>query len=97
MSGVAGGFIALVAVIRLHQMWAEIWLVTDIGLPVTRLGIARTDIVHSRTDAVHAGPWVARYVPVSLLARLLFGLGTMRCVMSPDGELAPLASGRFTL
>lgn len=91
VSGVASGFVALVAVFRLHQMWAGLWLVTDMGLLATRLGIARAYIVRSRKDAVHPGPWAARYVPVSLLACLLFGLGTMGCIMSPDGELASLA------
>jgi PAS domain-containing protein len=91
MSGLASGFIALVAVIRLRQMWPALWLATDIGLLLTRLGIARAYIVRSRTDAVHPGPWAARYVPVSLLACLLFGLGTMGCILSHDGELASLA------
>ncbi|WP_181448480.1 sensor domain-containing diguanylate cyclase [Paraburkholderia phytofirmans] len=91
MSGGASGFIALVAVIRLHQTWAELWLATDIGLLVTRVGIARAYIVRSRTDAVHPGPWAVRYVPASLLACLLFGLGTMGCIMSHDSELASLA------
>jgi hypothetical protein len=91
MSGGASSFIALVAVIRLHQAWAALWLVTDIGLLLTRLGIARAYIVRSRTDAVHPGPWAVRYVPPSLLACLLFGLGTMGCILSHDGELTALA------
>ncbi|SOE53795.1 diguanylate cyclase (GGDEF) domain-containing protein [Burkholderia sp. OK233] len=91
MSGVASAFVALVAVIRLQQMWAGLWLVTDIGLLVTRLGIARAYVVRSRTDAVHPGPWAARYAPVSLMASLLFGLGTIGCIMSRDGELTSVA------
>ncbi|MFM0456125.1 diguanylate cyclase [Paraburkholderia nemoris] len=91
MSGVASGFIALVAVIRLHQLWPELWLVTDVGLLVARLGITHAYVVRSRTDAVHPGPWAVRYVPVSLLACLLFGLGTMGCILSHDGELTALA------
>lgn len=91
MSGIASSFVALVAIVRLHQMWAALWLVTDIGLLGARLGIARAYVVRSRTGAVHPGPWAARYVPVSLLACLLFGLGTMACIMSPDTELASLA------
>ncbi|MFM0430398.1 diguanylate cyclase [Paraburkholderia aspalathi] len=91
MSGVASGFIALIAVIRLHQTWTELWLVTDIGLLLTRLGIARAYIMRSRTGAVHPGPWAVRYVPPSLMACLLFGLGTMGCILSHDGELAALA------
>jgi diguanylate cyclase (GGDEF) domain len=91
MSGVASSFVALVAIVSLHQMWAALWLVTDIGLLAARLVIAHAYVVRSRTGAVHPGPWAARYAPVSLLACLLFGLGTMACVMSPDAELASLA------
>ena len=64
---------------------------TDIGLLVARLGIVCAEIVRSRMATVHPRRWAARYVPASLLACLLFGLGTMRCIMSPDSELASLA------
>jgi diguanylate cyclase (GGDEF)-like protein/PAS domain S-box-containing protein len=91
LSGVSSAFVALVALVRLHQMWAALWLVTDICLLAARLSIAHAYVVRGRTDAVHPGPWAARYAPVSLLACLLFGIGTMACVMSPDAELASLA------
>lgn len=91
MSGVASAFVALVALVRLHQMWAALWLVADIGFLAVRLGIVHAYVVRSRADSVHPGLWAARYAPVSLLACLLFGVGTMACVMSPDTELASLA------
>ncbi|MFM0009119.1 diguanylate cyclase domain-containing protein [Paraburkholderia sediminicola] len=91
LSGVSSSFVALVAVVRLHQIWAALWLVTDIALLAARLGIAHAYVVRSRTGAIHPGPWVTRYAPVSLMACFLFGLGTMACVMSPDSGLASLA------
>lgn len=91
LSGVSSAFVALVALIRLHQTWAAIWLVADIGLLAARLGIAHAYCVRSRAGAIPPQPWAARYAPVSLLACLLFGTGTMACVMSPDAELASLA------
>jgi hypothetical protein len=56
MLGVASGFIALEAVILLHQLWAELWLVTDIGLLVARLGIVCAEIVRSRMAPGHDLP-----------------------------------------
>lgn len=91
MSGVSSSFVALVALVRLHQIWAALWLVADLCLLAVRLGIARAYVARNRTDAVHPGAWATRYAPVSLLACFLFGTGTMACVMSPDAELASLA------
>lgn len=91
LSGLASAFVAFVALVRLHQMWAALWLVADICLLAARLGIAHAYVVRSRTEPAHPGPWAMHYAPVSLLACLLFGIGTMACVMSPDAELASLA------
>lgn len=92
MSGVASAFVALIALIRVHQLWAALWLVADVCLLAARLGIVHAYVVRRRANAVHPGPWVARYAPVSLLACLLFGVGTMGCIMSADAELATLAT-----
>lgn len=91
LSGVASGFVALVALVRLHQTWAAVWLVADVGLLATRLGIAHAYLARSRLEATHPGPWATRYAPVSLLACLAFGAGTMACVMSGDAVMAPLS------
>ncbi len=91
LSGISSAFVALVACIRLHQTWTWLWLAAEIGLLSARLGIAHLYVVRSRTAAPHPGPWAARYAPVSLLACLLFGVGTMACLMSPDTELASLS------
>lgn len=91
LSGVASAFVALMALVRLHQMWSAVWLVADICVVTTRLGIVRAYVFHGRTSPVQPGPWAARYASLSLLACVLLGLGTMACVMSPDAELASLA------
>jgi diguanylate cyclase (GGDEF)-like protein len=91
MSGVASAFVALVALVRLHQVWAGLWLATDICIAIARLGIVHAYVVRSRTDAIHPGPWAARYAPLSLLASLLLGIGPMLCVMSQDAQLASLS------
>jgi diguanylate cyclase (GGDEF)-like protein len=91
MSGVASAFVALIALVRLHQVWAALWLAADICVVTTRLGIVRAYVVRGRTDAVQPGTWASRYAPLSVLACLLLGLGTMACVMSPDAQLASLA------
>src|SRR6202140_2933147 len=91
MSGVASAFVALIALVRLHQVWAALWLAADICVVTTRLGIVRAYVVRGRTDAVQPGTWAARYAPLAVLACLLLGLGTMACVMSPDAQLASLA------
>jgi PAS domain S-box-containing protein len=91
LSGVASAFVALVALVRLHQTWAALWLVTDICVLAARLSIVHAYVGHSHTAMFHPGPWAARYAPVSLLACLLLGIGTMACVMSPDAQLASLA------
>ncbi|WP_207004819.1 sensor domain-containing diguanylate cyclase [Trinickia mobilis] len=92
MSGTAGAFVALVALIRLRQEWAALWLVADLALLAGRLGIVHGYVARNRAEAVHPAPWAVRYAPVSLLYCFALGAGTMACVMSPDSELASLAT-----
>jgi diguanylate cyclase (GGDEF)-like protein/PAS domain S-box-containing protein len=91
LSGISSAFVALVACFRLHQVWTTLWFVAELCLLTARLGIAHVYVVRSRRGEAHPGPWAARYVPVALMACLLFGAGTMACIMSPDSELASLA------
>ncbi|SAL81619.1 diguanylate cyclase [Caballeronia choica] len=91
LSGVAGGFVALAAVVRLGQPWALLWLTLDILILAARVGVVHVYRVRSRPTALLPGPWAARYVPFALAACLLLGLGTMACVMSRDFVLASLA------
>ena len=49
LSGLASCFVATVALIRLQQTWALLWLVADLGLLVARLAIARAYV--TRRDA----------------------------------------------
>jgi diguanylate cyclase (GGDEF)-like protein len=91
MSGVASGFVALVAFVRLHQLWAVAWLVADLCVICARIGIARVYAVRSRAATLPPGPWASFYGPAALVTSLLLGMGTMKCIMSPDAELASLA------
>ncbi|TKC87773.1 diguanylate cyclase [Trinickia terrae] len=92
MSGTAGSFVALIALLRLHQPWAAMWLAVDLALFATRLAIIGSYVAHNRVEPVPPEPWAARYAPVSLLYCLALGAGTMGCVMSPDAEMASLAT-----
>jgi len=92
MSGVASAFVAFVALVRLHQVWAGLWLATDICVAISRLGIVHAYVVRSRSDTIHPGLWATRYAPLSLLASLLLGVGPMACVMSQDAQLGSLAT-----
>src|ERR1700761_516065 len=85
LSGIASVFVALVAFVRLHEEpWTAVWLAADAGLLAARLGIGRAYLTRSRAGYVHPGPWAIRYAPISLVACLTLGLGTMACVMSSD-------------
>ncbi len=91
MSGVASGFVALVALSRTHRGWAALWLGAEIVLLAARLGIAWAYLARNRAERVHPGRWARRYAPVSLLACLALGTGSMACVVTGDTELASLA------
>jgi diguanylate cyclase (GGDEF)-like protein/PAS domain S-box-containing protein len=91
MAGAASAFVAFVVFVRLHVVWAALWLVTDIAILTARLSIVHAFVTRSRTDVVHPGPWAAGYAAASLLACLVLGTGTMACVMCPDGEVTSLA------
>ena len=91
MSGAASAFVALVAFARLHQWWAALWLVADLGITVTRLAMIRAYTLRSRSDATRSSTWAASYAPLALASTLLLGLGTMACLMSRDAQLVALA------
>ncbi len=92
MAGAASAFVALVAYWRLHAPWAAVWLLIDVSILVTRLLCIRAYARrHSNAGARHTDTWAMRYAPLCLLATLTLGLGTMGCVISPDGQLAALA------
>lgn len=91
LSGIASGFVALVAFVRLHQLWALLWLLADVSVLSARIGIARAYAVRSRTETLEPGPWACFYGPAALVTSLLLGAGTMMCVKSPDAELTSLA------
>jgi hypothetical protein len=81
----------VVAVLHLHQLWDVLWLSANSCVVTARLSVIHAYVVLGGKGAVRPGPWPARYAPLSVLAGLLLGLGTMACVMSPDVELASLA------
>ncbi|SAL37390.1 sensor domain-containing diguanylate cyclase [Caballeronia telluris] len=91
LSGIAGVFVAMTAVLRLHERWAILWLVLDVSLLTARLAVVQLYRAKSRPAPLHPGPWAARYVPFALAACLLLGLGAMACVISRDAVLATLA------
>lgn len=91
LSGAASMFVALAAAVRLYQWWPLLWLALDLAILGARLGVVHRYRVRSRPAALHPGPSAARYTPFALAACLLFGLGTMGCVMSGDYVLAALA------
>jgi diguanylate cyclase (GGDEF)-like protein len=91
MSGLSSLFVAAVACVRLHQPWTLLWLVAEVLFLTARMGIAHVYVARNRVAPAHPGPWAARYAPMSLLACLTFGLGTMASIISSDTELALLA------
>ncbi|WP_423763069.1 diguanylate cyclase domain-containing protein [Burkholderia sp. NLJ2] len=91
MSGLASGFVAAVALIRLQQLWCLVWLIVDVGLLVTRLAIARAYTVRRDAGDDRAEYWARRYAPVSLAACFVLGLGVMGCVDAVDVELGTLS------
>ncbi len=91
MSGAASIFVALVAVFRLHQTWAELWLATDIALLLARLVIVRSYVKQNDAEPAHPGRWAARYAPLALSYCLVLGAGTTACMMSSDAMLATSA------
>lgn len=91
MAGAASAFVALMAFMRLHQWWAALWLVADMGVTAIRLGMIRVYTLRSRSGGMDARAWAASYVPLALVSALLLGAGTMACLMSGDPQLATLA------
>ncbi|KMQ80089.1 diguanylate cyclase/phosphodiesterase (GGDEF & EAL domain) with PAS/PAC sensor(s) [Candidatus Burkholderia pumila] len=91
LSGLSSVFVALIAMLRLHAVWATVWLAGDAFLLLARLFIVYRYRSLSRPAPSHPEPWAVRYVPFALTACLVVGLGTMACVMSGDTVLAALA------
>jgi diguanylate cyclase (GGDEF)-like protein len=91
LAGASSVFVALIAILRLHALWTVFWLAGDASLLLARLFIVYRYRALSRRAAPHPEPWAARYVPFSLAACLVVGLGTMAAVMSGDTVLAALA------
>ncbi|KVZ41146.1 diguanylate cyclase [Burkholderia ubonensis] len=91
LSGLASGFVAVLALLRLQQTWCLIWLIADIGLLAARVSIARVCVARREAGGDRAEYWALRYAPVSLVACFLLGLGTMGCVEAADVELGTLS------
>ncbi|MBN3821682.1 PAS domain-containing protein, partial [Paraburkholderia sp. Se-20369] len=91
LSGLASGFIAAVAVVRLQQTWCLVWLLAELGLLAARVAVARAYAVHRDAGEDHAEFWARRYAPVSLAACFVLGLGTMACVEAVDVEIGTLS------
>ncbi|QYD69288.1 diguanylate cyclase [Paraburkholderia edwinii] len=91
MSGLSSAFVAVVACFRVHHAWAPLWLAAEILFLAARMTIAHLYVARNRVRPVHPEPSAARYAPVSLLACLTFGLGTMASIISGDMELASLS------
>lgn len=91
MSGVSSAFVALVALMTLHQIWPAVWLVAGLTVLAARFAIARTYIVASRSSIIHPLRSVQRYALLALLASGLLGAGSMGCLMSGDVGASALA------
>lgn len=92
MAGIASAFVALVAFTRLHRWWALLWLVADASVVAVRLGMVRAYTLRSRSGTALPRQWATFYAPLALVSSALLGVGAMACVMSPDPELAALAT-----
>ncbi|AOK19648.1 diguanylate cyclase [Burkholderia cepacia] len=91
LSGLASGFVAAVALIRLQQTWCLIWLIADVGLLAARVAIARVCVARREAGDDRAEYWAMCYAPVSLVACFVLGLGVMGCVQAVDVELGTLS------
>ncbi|WP_430233295.1 diguanylate cyclase domain-containing protein [Paraburkholderia tropica] len=91
MAGAASAFVALMAVVRLHQWWAVLWLVADAGVTAVRLGMIRAYVSRAHPERMPPRRWVASYVPFILASTLVPGLGAMACLISGYPQLATLA------
>ncbi|WP_431822542.1 diguanylate cyclase domain-containing protein [Burkholderia sp. F1] len=91
LSGLASGFVAVVALLRLQQAWCLVWLIADVGLLAARVAIARVCVARREAGDDRTEYWARRYAPVSLVACFLLGLGTMGCVEAADVELGTLS------
>ena len=90
LSGLASGFVALMAVIQLHQVWTYIWLAADVAVFTWRLAISAAYSRNNQRHGANAYIWLTRYAPLGLGACLILGTGAMLSVMSLDAPLATL-------
>src|SRR5262249_38497412 len=72
--------------------WAPLWLAAEILFLAARMTVAHLYVARNRARPVHPERSAARYAPLSLLACLTFGLGTMASIISGDMELASLST-----
>ncbi|KAG8153501.1 sensor domain-containing diguanylate cyclase [Burkholderia catarinensis] len=91
LSGLASGFVAAIALIRLQQLWCVAWFIGDVCLLAARLAIARAYAVRRDAGDDRAEYWAMRYAPVSLVACFVLGLGVMGCVQAVDVEVGTLS------
>lgn len=91
MSGVASGFVATVALLRVSKPWPAMWLVADVALLLARMLVIAAYAKRADTHAQTPRLWTGRYAPLSVASCVLLGMGTMLCVMSSDPQLACLA------
>jgi diguanylate cyclase (GGDEF)-like protein len=85
------GFVALVAIIRLHQLWTFGWLIADVALLAARLLVIAAYQRRDQTSVQDPSVWAARYVPFGVCACLLLGSGAMLSLIVGDDPLATLS------
>ncbi|ACC76517.1 diguanylate cyclase [Paraburkholderia caribensis] len=91
LSSVASGFVALVALVSLRQLWPALWLLTGMSVVSARLFIAHSYIAASRSSAIHPLRPARRYALLALASSTVLGTGSMACMMSGDAALSALA------
>jgi diguanylate cyclase (GGDEF)-like protein/PAS domain S-box-containing protein len=91
MSGLSSAFVAVVACFRVQYVWAPLWLAAEIVFLSARVAIAYRYVARNRERPLHPERSAARYAPVSLLACLTFGLGTMASIIVNDMQLSSLS------
>lgn len=91
LSGMGSGFVALMAIIRLHQPWTFAWLIADVSLLAARLMVINAHSRRGQSSGEQPFVWAARYVPFAMSACLLLGSGAMLSLISGDNPLATLS------
>ncbi|MGI4856585.1 MAG: diguanylate cyclase domain-containing protein [Janthinobacterium lividum] len=91
LSGAASIFLAMVALVRLEQRWALLWLIIDCIVVVARISLIQVYTNRNQVTPTLPHRWAAAYAPFAALACLMMGWGTMMCLFSMDAPLASLA------